>query len=461
MRRATSTILMTVALAACGNDAHPDEPVLANDTRFATVEQTEWIEVQGGAVKAARDEVLVFLDFDAGSATLEAVEEKVDDLDGDIVGGLADLRIIQVRVPEDADELRWLVQLRAVPGVHATSLNRLVRPARGPDVDVPSFRGDWWIEQIHASAAWDVTKGLAGSETRIGLVDFEIGDGSGVLDPGRLTRLDTDGGVFDGPTVSAEPHGRTTLGFAAGFHRHGDRVVRGVAWDNDVVAVELSKVDHACEVDEWGVRLFCEPRFASTDVLAGLKTAIDNGATVVNLSIGPDDTCNTASGARAANLRAWRLLVAYAAEYAQARGSLLVASAGNACEKSDDQRLPDDARFGWDALESHALFVGASTVEGTDADFSNAGRAVDLFAPGEAVAFGGWIAGDRTEFFGLSSRASGTSFATPLVTGSAGLVSAANPTLLPPEVRQLLLATASGEMTVADEPAMLLDAHAA
>ncbi|HWI80992.1 S8 family peptidase [Ramlibacter sp.] len=113
---------------------------------------------------------------------------------------------------------------------------------------------------------------------------------------------------------------------------------------------------------------------------------------------------------------------------AVAAGVTMVVAAGNstadACNYSP-------------ASEPSALTVGATTSADAQASYSNYGSCVDLYAPGSSI----------TSAWNTSASAtntiSGTSMATPHVTGAAALVSQANPTATPGAVAAFLVANAT------------------
>ena len=119
---------------------------------------------------------------------------------------------------------------------------------------------------------------------------------------------------------------------------------------------------------------------------------------------------------------------------AVAKGVVMVVAAGNnnldACSYSP-------------AREPSAITVGATTVNDYRASYSNIGTCLDLFAPGSSI----------TSAWNTSSTAtntiSGTSMASPHVTGVAALALAANPTATPAAVATLLTSTATPNRLVA------------
>jgi hypothetical protein len=150
---------------------------------------------------------------------------------------------------------------------------------------------------------------------------------------------------------------------------------------------------------------------SSDDVAEGVIWATDNGADVINLSLGgpqPDSVLEAA--------------VAYAAD----RGVVLVAAAGNSGDQGNPTIYP--------AAYADAVAVGATDRGDQPAVFSSSGAYVDLAAPGVDVVIptlgGGW------------GFADGTSFSAPYVAASAALVLARHPGLPAADVVAHLEATA-------------------
>ncbi|MFM8350605.1 MAG: PatA/PatG family cyanobactin maturation protease [Actinomycetales bacterium] len=158
-------------------------------------------------------------------------------------------------------------------------------------------------------------------------------------------------------------------------------------------------------------------RAPQLEVARAIELALQEGADVINFSGGQySDTGVPESWLDAA--------VARCAE----AGVLLVAAAGN--DGCECLHVP--------AAASTALAVGAVDAAGLPMDFSNygAGYACNgITAPGEDIL--GAVPG------GGLARMSGTSFATPIVSGASALLAAANPGLRGGRIRDFLLATAS------------------
>lgn len=136
----------------------------------------------------------------------------------------------------------------------------------------------------------------------------------------------------------------------------------------------------------------------------GIQYAVDNGADVINMSLGWPRSLETK-------------LLRDAVYYALSNGVAIVAAAGN--NNSSEPLFP----CAYDGV----ICVGASTINGKFAGFSNYGGHVDTIAPGEGIlGLNPMIL--EPEFFpvpGFELR-SGTSQAAPLVAGMIGALKAKN-----------------------------------
>jgi hypothetical protein len=180
--------------------------------------------------------------------------------------------------------------------------------------------------------------------------------------------------------------------------------------------------------------------FSDVDEAAAIVYAVDHGAKIINLSLGGEGTSK---------------LEERAILYAATHNVLLVAAAGNEYQEGNPIEYPAAALqpVGSKGQGGVGLSVGATTLSGKRASFSNTGSQISLVAPGEKV-FGAVAAGSSRAWWpryalpgslaGLYGWSSGTSFSSPEVAGAAALVWAANPALTAQQVAGILKATASG-----------------
>jgi subtilisin family serine protease len=89
-----------------------------------------------------------------------------------------------------------------------------------------------------------------------------------------------------------------------------------------------------------------------------------------------------------------------------------------------------------------AITVGATDSSDNRASFSNFGTCLDIFAPGVSIT-SDWNTSDTA-----TNTISGTSMATPHVTGAAALVASANPSWTPQQIRDYLVNNATSNVVV-------------
>jgi subtilisin family serine protease len=216
-------------------------------------------------------------------------------------------------------------------------------------------------------------------------------------------------------------HGTFVASLAAGSVTNGDGIA-GFGGDARLMCVQIVHADGS---------------ISDVDEAAGIVYAVKHGAKIINLSLG---------GAEPSTLET------RAVRYAQRHGVLVVAAAGNEFHYGNPVEYPAALLQpkGSDGRGGSGLSVGASTLKGERAPFSNAGSYVSLVAPGENVfaalsGYSDWarmaLPGSTAGVYGF---ASGTSFATPEVAGAAALVWAANPGLSARQVVAVLKRSASG-----------------
>jgi len=193
-----------------------------------------------------------------------------------------------------------------------------------------------------------------------------------------------------------------------------------------------------------------------SDIIDGMKWAaglpvsgVPNNPTpakVLNMSLGGSGSCATdASNANAATAQLYRDAI----NAVQGQGAVVVAAAGN------DEGLA----VGLPANCPGVIAVAAVRHTGTKVGFSNIGPEVSISAPGgNCVNSSGAClypmlstvnSGTTTPVSNDGSYTNsyqygiGTSFATPLVSGTAALMFSANPSLTPSQITSLLQSTAS------------------
>lgn len=293
-----------------------------------------------------------------------------------------------------------------------------------PEVAYYGSAYDWGLNEIGAPESW--ASGFRGQGVTVAVIDTGVdldhpdlvenlyvntGEiaGNGIDDDGNGYIDDLHG--FDFADNDSDPddvhgHGTHVAGTIAAVENGFGAT--GVAPDATILPVKV---------------LGDNGSGTSTSVAAGIRYAADQGADIINLSLGGGFSYD----------------IEMAIDYARSLGSLIVAASGN--EYASMPGFP--ARFS--ASYDNVLSVGAYDSSGNIAAFSNdvgASGAVQLDAPGVAV-FSTYVGGRYASM-------SGTSMATPHVAGLAALTLSSNRSLSPSQLRDLLVAGAVSAINGSD-----------
>ena len=336
-----------------------------------------------------------------------------------VVGQIPRLGVLAVAVPRGRERAA-LESLRRDPLVAYAELDHAARALEVPND--PRWPEQWNMAIIRADLAWEVvtdTHGIVIATLDSG-VDLDHPDleariwthpgevpGNGLDDDGNGKVDDVHGWHFyhvcsysdcwpgeNNDVQDRDGHGTHVAGIAAAEANNGIGVA-GLAWGALLMPVKVLEDRYS---EAW-----------YSDIAAGMVYATDNGAAIINLSLGGEEPGQTLEEAVA---------------YAHQRGVLLVAAAGN-----------DDGPILYPAAYEPVLAVGATDSADRRASFSNHGPELDLVAPGVDI-LSTWPVGHST------FRLSGTSMAAPHVAGLAALVWAAAPHLTNDEVAAIIEATA-------------------
>ena len=285
--------------------------------------------------------------------------------------------------------------------------------------DVPDRGGrEWGADAVNAPEVW--AKGYTGEGVVVAVLDTgvdrnhddlknniwtnsgEIAD-NGRDDDGNGYIDDFYGWNFDGnnnSTLDVDGHGTHVSGtIAAENNGFG---VTGIAYDAQIMPVKV--------LDDFGSG-------SNTAVADGIYYAVDNGADVINLSLG-------------GSLPTFE--VEEAVKYASEQGVTVVMAAGN----SGGQMPLYPARY----ADRYGIAVGAIDEDKSLANFSNRAGSEELtYVTAPGVDIYSTLPDNKYDSY------SGTSMATPHIAGVVALMLSANPSLDNNQIRQILEETSGDD----------------
>lgn len=289
-------------------------------------------------------------------------------------------------------------------GALALVLSSLVPAPPAAALDAPQAGpGQWFVPDYGIDGMWETTQGAG---QKVAVIDSGVDDDheniTGTVAASHdFSGSGTDGTVPIGPEETIE-HGTAVAGVIAGNGSGAGPV--GVAPEASILSAAIWLGGGRPEGSE-------SPRAQTAEAVTW---AVDQGATVINMSLGFDDPQWP---------EAWDEAFAYAYEH----DVVVVACVGNRSQGATQAWSP--------ATVPGVVGVGGLGKNGEVREASSApGTAVDLMGPAESIPV--------PYYKGGYAQAEGCSFAAPVVSGIAALIRAAEPELSADEVVARLYDTA-------------------
>lgn len=316
----------------------------------------------------------------------------------------------------------------------STSAAPLVASAKA--ANDPLLDDQWYLDRVDVQKAWKTTTGsrdiiVAVLDSGVDLLHRDLEDNiwenvreipedgidndrngyiddkwgyDFVLDEGNPFPVIAAGNQIDAVSVL---HGTLVSGIV-GALGDNSRGVAGVAWAVQIMPIRVLDEDGNGRGDK---------------IADGIRYAVDQGASVINLSFS-----GTGSDA----------YVKEALRYANEKGVVVVGALGNEGKNVNDESV-FPACSGIEEYDDLVIGVAASDELDERADFSNYGSdCVDITAPGTdvtGIAYYNPEHGFEDEY---TLGWSGTSLSTPIVSGAAALLLAEYPELTPQEIQTII-----------------------
>ena len=293
-----------------------------------------------------------------------------------------------------------------------------------PYADAPNLGGNnWGADLIKAPTAWN--NGYTGQGITVAVLDTgvdynhqdlknniwsntkEIAD-NGIDDDGNGYTDDVQGWNFDSSNnniLDNNGHGTHVSGTIAA--ENNGIGVTGIAYNSKIMPVKV--------LDANGSGSYA-------NIAKGIYYAVDNGANVINLSLGGNSSNDTLKSA---------------IEYASSKNVIVVMAAGN----NGDSIPSYPARYAYNS----GIAVGAVDQNNNLADFSNRSGSQEITyvtAPGVDV----YSTIPNNQY----ANYNGTSMAAPHIAGVVALMLSANPNLTESQVRQIITSTSANSTNPPD-----------
>ncbi len=319
----------------------------------------------------------------------------------------------------------------------------------------PGYATNWAIQKVNAPAAWDISTG--NGSTIVAVIDtgFSLNHedlkNNWYTNSGEIGNTSLGGRCWTGVSVDKSTNncdddnngyvddwrgwnfalgdnnpqtGRTNVNGAGVSHGTETSGLVGSAGNNNV---GITTVNWNTKVIPLQALTDDGPGYTS-DIVAAIYYAVDNGASVINMSLGGSD---------------YDPAMKTAVDYAYSQNVVVVAAAGNCGTGTESGCAGLGVGYmGYPAILNHVISVGATTSSDQRASFSSYGPGLDVVAPGSGtINSPTWTSSNATTLY--SGALYGTSFASPQVASLASLIKSIRPSSSVDDIAAIISATST------------------
>lgn len=311
-------------------------------------------------------------------------------------------QLMKVNIPK-SEKVATLVRLLTNPNIEYVVPNGRLHTFSAP-IDAQALRDQYAIKKVKAEEAWQKAGNKGSKNIIVAVIDTGVDYRHKNLAPNMIPGYDfaeNDNDPMD-KTSSANPGHGTHCAGIVGATGLVDGGIVGLAPGVTMLPIRF--------LDENGSGDF-------NNAVKAIDYAIQNKANVISASWGAPVSRNQVTP------------LLEAIQRAEKAGIIFVVAAANDGKNNDSYEVyPANAGF------SNVISVAASNSGDSRPSWSNYGRAkVSVSSPGDAII--STLPGDKY------GNLSGTSMATPLVSGLVGFLLSQDPSLKPDQMRSLLQAT--------------------
>ena len=305
-KRCIVALMTAFAMAATAMPAFA-----AEDQKSGEAPDKIWKQEQIQKLWQVEGEYLIQYKEEAAKPSL--VEEELSEYDASVVENvLPDVQLIEADTADmsEKEESEFVKEIESLDDVEYVEPNIMVRAAdTAASAKAKERYEQWGLNKIKAPQAWSNMGAVSGSAT-VAVVDTGV-DGNHPDLKGRVKQ----GKTFIKKNSRGSAYGQNAWADDEG---HGTQVA-GIISANAQNDIGISGAAGTCSVNILPVKVLDDQGNGSlADIIKGIEYAADQGADVINLSLG---------------FYSYSVFLEKAVQYAQQKGCVLVAASGNEAEE--------------------------------------------------------------------------------------------------------------------------------